>query len=665
MKKVQQYIVWILIVILPLLFTGVTLDPDIYLRFIGLSICLLILAVYFLINVKTVKAGADSLFFVYLAYVVCTFISLFFARNIANGIFDWLKILLGFLLFFLFTALINREKLQNEIMKAFTVLCFILSIAGLINLLLILVQGNLIIPLSTYQVSPFYGHRNLFCQMLFFSFPFTLITSVYDKKTWWRLLGVLSLIMSVFVMIVLSNRATWIALAGGSASLVIFNIIYFKKFRKELTGNIFRRKLFYLVPLIIILFSTLFYLKYADVGSLEKHTEGIVEFDQGSTKDRLELWSRTIQLIKEKPLFGHGLSDWKIEMLKYGNQGLVSEDNNTFYQRPHNDFLWIMSETGIIGILLYVAVFIIALVYIVRIMRNCRTYEDFLFYNLILIVFIGLFVYSFFSFPKERIETLIVTSIMLGLIANKNQEIKNGPYLSHPLLRFILLIVIVLLPLSMYVAGSRFTSDIHMKKALIAKDRKNYSVIIKEINKADSYFYPDDPFSTPLYWYRGSAYFNQSNTDKACKDFEAAYAINPYHIHVLNNLASTYELKGEHDNAITFYKKAVAIAPNFEEAWLNICAVYFNLKQTDSAYQALTHIDSQTKNPKYNKFVSVVLQTKFNAVAHADPALQKWLSLYNSKPEKYLRIHQYSIEHNLKIFSIFTDTLLLKSIFTH
>ena len=82
-------------------------------------------------------------------------------------------------------------------------------------------------------------------------------------------------------------------------------------------------------------------------------------FDQGSTKDRLELWTRTIQLIKEKPLFGHGLSDWKIEMLKYGNKGLVSEDNNTFYQRPHNDFLWIMSETGIIGILLYVAVFII------------------------------------------------------------------------------------------------------------------------------------------------------------------------------------------------------------------------------------------------------------------------------------------------------------------
>ena len=90
----------------------------------------------------------------------------------------------------------------------------------------------------------------------------------------------------------------------------------------------------------------------------------------------------------------------------------------------------------------------------------------------------------------------------------------------------------------------------------------------------------------------------------------------------MNNLASTYEVKGEHENAITFYKKAVAIAPNFEEAWLNICAVYFNLGQIDSAYQALTHIDTNTKNPKYNKFVSVVLQAKFNAVALTEPALQ-------------------------------------------
>ena len=181
-----------------------------------------------------------------------------------------------------------------------------------------------------------------------------------------------------------------------------------------------------------------------------------------------------------------------------------------------------------------------ALVYIIRILRNCRNYEEFLFYNLILVVGIGFLVYSFFSFPKERIETLIVTSVVLGLIANKHQEIKNGQNFSSGMLRFILLMAIVLLSFSMYVAGSRFNSDIHMKKALIAKDRKNYNVIIKEINKASSFFYPDDPFSTPLYWYRGSAYFNQNNTDRACKDFEAAYAINPYHIHVLNNLASTY-----------------------------------------------------------------------------------------------------------------------------
>jgi len=665
MKKIQQYGIWILIVVFPLLFTTLSLDPDIYIRFIGLSVFLVFVAIYFILNARTIKAGYDKLFFFYLAFVLYSLISAFLARNIADGIFDWLKILSGFLLFFLFTILLSgKPKPESEIVKAFTILCFILSIAGFINLFIILLQGNLIIPLSTYQVAPFFGHRNLYCQMLFFAFPFTLISSFYGKKGFWKVMGICSFIIAVFVLIVLSNRATWLALAGGFAAVVFFHILWFKKFRIDLVGKVFKKRWLYLAPLIILICSTLFYLKYADIGSLEKHTAGIVEFDKGSTKDRMELWKRTVELIKEKPVFGVGLSNWKIEMLKLGNKGLVSEDNNTFYQRPHNDFLWIACESGLIGLLLYCSIFIIAIFYLFRILKKCSSYEDFLFYNMILVVGAGFLVYSFFSFPKERIESLIVTSVMLGLIVNRHHEITGGRVFATGKLRVFLLFIIVLLPALIFIGSKRFYSDYHMKKALIAKDKKNYTTVIKEIDQAISPYYPTDPFSTPLTWYRGSARFNMNNTDLALKDFKAAYEINPYHIHVLNNLASAYELKGDHKNALKFYKEALAIAPNFEDAWFNLCAVYFNLGQTDSAYQALTHIDTGTKNPKYDKYLAVVLNARFSEMANSKPALRKWVNLFNSDQIKYTKVHQYAVDHKVEIFSIFTDTLLLRSIYT-
>lgn len=645
------------------MFTGSTLDPDIYIRFIGLSVYLLLFAIFSVLYLQKTKAVSDKIFFVYLVYVAYSLISVFSARNISDGIFDWIKILYGLILLFVYTVILNNSKTEDETAKAFTLLSLVLSTAGLIQLLIIILQKKLIIPLSTYEIAPFYGHRNLYCQMLFFSFPFTLLQAVYGRKSTWRITGIISFAISLFLLIILSNRATWLALSGAGAALIFFHIIYFKKFRKDFIKVFPVKKILILLPVLIIIFSYIFYAKYADVSSLGKHAEGIVNFEQGSAKDRLGLWTRTIEMIKEKPLFGHGLSDWKIEMLRYGNKGLVSENNNTFYQRPHNDFLWIMSETGFIGILLFCAVFIIAAFYLFRIISKCSSYNEFLFFNTIGAVFIGFLVFSFFSFPKERTETTIVTSVILGLIIKKYREIKGERYFTPAAVRTIIICIIALVSVSLYIGCSRYVSDTHAKKALIAKDKKNYAAVIREINKAVSPFYRTDPFSTPLAWYRGSAYYNMNNTEMALKDFEEAYAINPYHIHVLNNLASAKEMKDEHDDAIRFYKKALATAPDFEDAWLNLCAVYYNLGQTDSAYRALTKIDVNTKNTEYKKFIRVVLKAEFAAVLKNNPFMKKWFDIFNMEPEKYFIIHEYSVKNKVEINSIFADSLLMGKIF--
>ncbi len=76
---------------------------------------------------------------------------------------------------------------------------------------------------------------------------------------------------------------------------------------------------------------------------------------------RIAIWENTINLIKEKPIFGHGINNARIEFLenKYNNKafasylyGLQEENKDILDAHPHNIFLNAMLEFGIIGILL-------------------------------------------------------------------------------------------------------------------------------------------------------------------------------------------------------------------------------------------------------------------------------------------------------------------------
>lgn len=71
---------------------------------------------------------------------------------------------------------------------------------------------------------------------------------------------------------------------------------------------------------------------------------------------RLEWHKRSMQLIKEKPFFGHGTGSFKDEYartLEIGDELLASHN-------PHNDYLWMGVELGFLGIFLLIALLISA-----------------------------------------------------------------------------------------------------------------------------------------------------------------------------------------------------------------------------------------------------------------------------------------------------------------
>jgi tetratricopeptide (TPR) repeat protein len=136
---------------------------------------------------------------------------------------------------------------------------------------------------------------------------------------------------------------------------------------------------------------------------------------------------------------------------------------------------------------------------------------------------------------------------------------------------------------------------------ILSADRSKYFII--------------DPMCTPLRWYSGSAYYNMGNQPMAYADFEKSFNINPNHIHVLNNLGTAYEINGEHEKAITMYKRASEISPAFDEAKLNLVATYFNSGNKNEAFKTFSSIPYDTLNDKYLQILPLVVSAKLKIIS--------------------------------------------------
>jgi tetratricopeptide (TPR) repeat protein len=120
------------------------------------------------------------------------------------------------------------------------------------------------------------------------------------------------------------------------------------------------------------------------------------------------------------------------------------------------------------------------------------------------------------------------------------------------------------------VGYGRLEAEGHTRKAISAYRDGAWEQVIAEIGHVNSGFYPLDPTSTPLSWYRGMANLSLGRIEEALEDFKRACLAHPYHIHSIHNLGTCYALNGDHENAIKAYRKVLAISPGFRDAQENL-----------------------------------------------------------------------------------------------
>ncbi len=85
----------------------------------------------------------------------------------------------------------------------------------------------------------------------------------------------------------------------------------------------------------------------------------------------------------------------------------------------------------------------------------------------------------------------------------------------------------------------------------------------------------------------GDVYGRQGDKQKALQEFQTAIALKPNYGDAYHNLANTYREIGQLDKALENYQKALQFNPNLWQSHQNIAAIYYSQAQYDKALEQL------------------------------------------------------------------------------
>ena len=599
-----------LCIIIPFLLTNYTLDPVLHPRFLAWSIFLLVSVIILISNRSPSLNDAiviKKYHLLLVAFVVFSFISIIKAVNISEAIFDFMKnfcFLLSFLIFF--NLFRKNDRFFEHVSVGMTV-------SGLITggIVFFMIMKSLITDYDlqkTYEIFGFMGHKNQLSLALFLFIPFS-VKLVFTRSIVAKVLGLVTTILLFASIIILHTRSVVIGLTASLIFVFILSVVYlFKKKKFSLNPSI----LLLVVLIISILFSVEWFTPYNFSSAFIDRFK--TSFDVHDNI-RIKIWGESLELFSGNVFLGTGGGNWKLTLPSVGITSLPSSSfSSTFFQRPHNDPIWILCENGLIGFFLFYG--FIGFIFFSLLKTFLKQNEFSRRNNVLLMLFVltGYFVASLFTFPKERIFHQVLLSFFLAYSCyittgtgkfNGALKIAGKPVFT--------VLTLTLLTVSVVFAGYRVRGEHYTKRALYYRDGNQWQQVIKEINKGYSPFYTVDQTAIPLKFYSGVAKYSLKDYSAAINDFIRAKEHSPYNVHVLNNLGSTYFNTKKYSEAIQSYKELLTYYPSFSEAAANLAVAYIQNGKLDEAIELLQHdtIGADRKNEiiNYLKSIGVALST--------------------------------------------------------
>ena len=547
-------------------------------RFVALATGLAILFLFSLFSKKHWLVPNTPIFYIYLLFTLFGGCSILWATNTAEAVFAFSIQLITPLLIIVFFSLLSADHRSTQ--KALWISAAIILTVYLFFAIIQLFHVESFSFEQLYRVSGINGHKNLLAAMLFVLSAFLLTAfSIFESKLL-KGLAVFMFVVAIVVIILLKSRAVLLGLIVAAICFGIMKLVRVRYGAKRVNGGFHSA----IIISIILVYAFLTVGLRWFAGRSVPHTSTKSEIEHhilstSSLAERCLLWDKTYHIADKNPLTGCGIGNWQIHFPDASLEGLYRADVwNVNFTKPHNEYLGVLSETGYLGLLLYI-IFLVSLT-VCTFFALCKTpnQKDFLFGAIVLSLFVGSCINALFDFPNSRIEHVIWTGILLAIlfqiVTNDKQKVLGKSWNMVFLLLSIMLITIGVSRMK----GERNTFE--MQQALKAND---WRMVEHRCHQAISVFYTIDPVGLPLHWYLGKAEKKMGNP-QALESFRKAQHYAPYCKENLNDLGlAAYYTAHDLDKAEFYLKEAIRISPNYIYPYFNLAYIYLSENELQKA----------------------------------------------------------------------------------
>jgi O-antigen ligase len=379
-------------------------------HFLGLSILSCILSVYlcfFAIQTNDtiwLKLKREPILIVNLIFLIWGAFSFFYSKNIPEYVIVISEYSLYFITIILLIVIasINRLNINYLILLPITAL-FIEEYLLIIDFLE-LTSYNIFNNYNVGELKGFAMNKNIAVASVLIKIPFILYALSIKKKI------VFDLILSIILIL-----ASGLIVIGSARSIILglFLVLILSVFLLVYLKN--KKAVFLFVGLILAGVSSAYFVNLNTNKNLVERIESIQNFENDqSASQRLRYYKHGVNHILSNPIIGTGLGNWKIESIQYESKYMSR------YIVPytlHNDFLEVGTELGIIGMILYLLIFILIIRFLITSIRKTNNEKRKLLFFSILFCFAAYLVDANFNFPLARTEIQIniifLTSLML------------------------------------------------------------------------------------------------------------------------------------------------------------------------------------------------------------------------------------------------------------
>lgn len=306
-------------------------------------------------------------------------------------------------------------------------------------------------------------------------------------------------------------------------------------------------------------------------GLAEEPDETVTEADRLQAKAsrsvavRTIFWRNTVEMIREHPVTGVGLNNWRVNYPAATLKGVTDPTlRNRSPERAHNDLLQVWSELGSIGLLLALAVVGIFLREAMKRLRVVEGREERVILIGALAALVAIGVDSLFSFPLDREVPPLFAAVLVALVLQMGvrQRSASADAVGLPARSWqhgLLAVVLLAGAVGMGVWHARqWVADGFFKQQLAALRRADWA----EVVRLGALVKANDPTRMEAYRFSGRAQERLGQIDEAWMDLKLAQQRAPDETQLLYYLALCAQKRGQFTQAEEFLRRAAAIVPD-------------------------------------------------------------------------------------------------------